>query len=220
MPLHKARKSPLPLPVSPSTDPLFSSVGLLLPFQSDFNDRSVNARALTSQGVTLSSNAAKFGSQSAKFGSSSYLSFQSAPDLGLSSDFLIETWVYQSARPAEFAPILECLNGTGYSFALRNGKVNFYDFTADFTGNTVISLNEWHHIAAWRRNGILSLWIDGVPDFATTNTRNITTSGNYRIGSNSWSQIPTFWLDGYLQDLRLTKAARSPILPTQAFPTR
>lgn len=203
----------------PANDPLFSSVGLLVPFQTDFNDRSINARSLSSQGVIMSASAAKFGSQSAKFGSSSFLAFQGANNLGLSGDFCIEVWVHQSARPTEFSPCLECLNGTGYSFGLRNGKVNFYDGATDHTANTTIELNEWHYIAVWRKNAVLILWLDGVPDYAVSNSRNITTSGNYRVGSNSWSVIPTFWLDGYLQDLRLTLAPRLPILPTQSFPT-
>jgi len=218
MPLHKARMLSIPV-VVPTNDSLFSSVGLLLPLREDFNDRSTYARSLTSQGVTLSSNAAKFGSQSARFQNSSFLSFQNASNLGLSGDFCLEAWVYQTARPTEFSPCLECLNGTGYSFGLRNGKVNFYDGATDNTAITTIGLNEWHHIAVWRKNNALILWLDGIPDFAATNTRNITSSGNYRIGSNSWSVVPTFWLDGYIQDLRLTLAARFPILPNQPFPT-
>lgn len=220
MPLRKAKVASSPIVTPPSTsDPLFSSVGLLCPFRESFVDRSTYARSLSSQGVSMSADTAKFGSQSAKFGSQTFLSFGNGGDLTLAADFLIEAWVFQTARPTEFSPILECLNGTGYSFGLRNGRVNFYDYSMDHTGNTVIPLNEWHHIAAWRRNGILSFWIDGVPDFARENTRNITASGNFRIGSNSWSFVPTFWFTGYLQDLRLTKASRSPILPTQPFPT-
>lgn len=214
MPLHKAQT----LPVA-TTDPLFSSVVFLAPLREDFNDRSQSGRSLSSQGVSLSTNTSKFGNQSARFSNSSYLAFQGATDLGFSGDFCIEVWVYQVARPTEFSPCLECLNGTGYSFGLRNGKVNFYDGATDHTANTTISLNEWHHIAVWRKNNVLILWLDGVPDFAVSNSRNITTSGNYRIGSNSWSFIPTFWLDGYIQYLRLTLAPRLPLLPTQPFPT-
>lgn len=207
----------------PTPDPLFSSLGLLLPLRADFNDRSLSGRLLTSQGAVLSADTAKFGTQSAKFGSGTYLSFDGASNLNLPSDFLLEAWVYQTARPTEFAPILECLGrtsqGTGYSFGLRNGKVNFFDFVTDHTGNTAIPLNAWTHIAVWKCNSILSLWLNGVPDFATTNARNITAvSGNFRVGVNSWQEVPTFFLTGYVQDVRLTKAFRAPILPNNPFP--
>ena len=217
MPLRKAKLQAIIFPNA--ADPLFSSVGLLCPFKQDFNDHSGAARNLTSDGATLSTSQSKFGSQSLQLTTKSFLAFRGAIDLNLSADFLIESWVYQTDRPTEFAPILECLNGTGYSFALRNGRVNFYDYQTDHTGNAAIALNEWHHIAVWRRSNILSLWIDGVPDAVFNNSRNITTSGNYRIGSNSWSVVPNFWFTGFIQDLRLTKISRPPILPTQPFPT-
>ena len=209
----------------PTPDPLFSSVGLLMPLRGDFIDRSQNGLSIVNHGVIQSADTAKFGTQSAKFESGSYLSFDGAASLNLPGDFLIEAWVYQVSRPTEFAPILECLpgasqGGTGYSFGLRNGKINFYDFVTDHTGNTAIPLGTWTHVAVWKCNSILSLWINGVPDFATTNARNITTTlGNFRLGVNSWQEIPTFRLNGYLQDVRLTKAFRAPILPNNPMST-
>jgi hypothetical protein len=197
-------------------------VGLLLPLREDFNDRSLNARSLSSQGVVMSTNTAKFGSQSAKFGSRSYLSFQGA-DLALGAEFLLETWVMQTARPCEYAPIFETLNNAptyqGYSWDLQNGHLHFFDGNLRHNGTTVMPLNEWTFIQVMRRNSILSMWINGFPDYVGASTNIPSITGDFRIGSNNWSVTPVFWLDGYLQDLRLTKASRSPILPTQPFPT-
>ncbi len=221
MPIHKARKAPPIVPL-PTNDPLFSSVGLLVPLRADFNDRSVNARSLSSSGVVMSASAAKFGSQSAKFGSRSYLSFQGA-DLALGAEFLLETWVMQTARPCEYAPLFETLNNAptyqGYSWDLQNGHLHFFDGRDRHNGTTVIPLNEWVFIQVLRKNSILSMWINGFPDYAGISINIPSITGDFRIGSNNWSVEPYFWLDGYLQDLRLTKAARSPILPTQPFPT-
>lgn len=131
MPLRKARSTLPAVPAVSATDLLFAQVGLLLPLQSDFGDRSQFQRTITSQGVSMSSNQAKFGSQAAKFSDSSYLSFSGATGLNLPGDFAIELWVYQVSRPREYAPLLETLENfqviPGYSLALQNGKLNFFD---------------------------------------------------------------------------------------------
>jgi hypothetical protein len=91
---------------------------------------------------------------------------------------------------------------------------------------TPITTGEWHHVAAVRSSGSLSLYLDGQQigsssSFTSNITRNNTyglSIGAYTLSNGSSSD----YFDGYLDDLRITKGvarySESFVSPISSFP--
>lgn len=200
-----------------ASDPFYNDTVLLLRANANdtFTDVSKNGYSITANGTVSSTATAKFGGRSASFnGSSQFLSLADNDDWDFTGDFTVESWVYLNSVNQ---------NGTIVSQYAGAGSIGFnFQFRSDFGGSYIVSSgdtiqigrgaintgNTWVHVAVSRSGTNLRMFFDGVQQGETV-TDSTSFSGStvpLTIG-----RLPSFnvhYLNGFLQDLRLTKAAR------------
>jgi hypothetical protein len=158
-------------------------------------------------------------------GTGDWLTAIDGPQLQLGTgDFTIEGWVYLSAISVAYGIISKGTATTGWSVNVTALNKLQFSYTASvLTGATSLATGTWYYFAVVRSGsatGNLKIYLNGTADatsggavtdnFNQTNTLYV---GADRIGSSA--------LNGYLQDIRITKFARTiTASPTAAFPTR
>jgi hypothetical protein len=216
------------------TDPNFANVTLLMHMDGSngsttFVDSGPNALAITRYGTaSISTTQSKFS------GSSGYIDGSGAR-LGLSStaidfgteDFTAECWIYLNASPSSAnAQIMgKHVYGTGASWILQINTSRVLSFLWNDGANvlstaTSLNLGQWYHIAASRNGSTLRIFINGSQVASTSISYTFSSSTEFTIGSSS-NDIPAARINAYIDDVRLTKAARylanfTP--PTAPFP--
>jgi hypothetical protein len=143
---------------------------------------------------------------SAQFnGSTQYLTIPADPALALGTgDFTVETWVYLSSAPGEYA-VIDC-QGTGQFGCLINSTdiIAFASVAEAYSFTSVVSANVWHHIAFCRVGTTLTCYLDGVSvGTPATSTYNFTSPDTFTIGRNPGANSQ--YLNGYLSNLRIVK---------------
>lgn len=180
----------------------------------------------------LSTAVTKFNSASIYFdGTGDYLLLSStaANQLALGTgNFTIEMWFYVNTTAA--AQILIDFRPTGTDgvypmiyVASGGGSVRFNVSSADqITGTTTISISTWYHFALSRSSGSTKMFVNGTQVGSTYTDANNYLVGTSRpiigAGGNSLGATP---LNGYIDELRITKAARYTAnfaAPTSALP--
>jgi hypothetical protein len=161
----------------------------------------------------ISTTQSKWGGSSIAFdGTGDYLQLQPNSqnfNFGVSGDYTIETWLYQTDRNLDIVPIFQTAgsNVAGYLFGIdaSNGNLIIYDGGAMRIGSTssAVSLNTWTHVAATRSGGTTRVFIDGTLVGSATYTYSSTSYADPRIGINA-SYTPAIF-EGYMDDLRITK---------------
>lgn len=220
-------------------DPYFANVVLLMPMDgisgnATFMD--IKGKAFSSVGnPVLSSSQFKFGSTSASFNGSSKIYTSDSADWNFGSgDFTIEMWLRlnDTSNP-------QCILGqhnnsinSNRSFAIyyANGIKLFPSVIGAFDGGltlqdtNTLSADTWYHITVTRETSSLNLYVDGVKKATNTNigsTALFDSSLPLSIGSDDSN---THYLNGFIDDLRITKGVNrytstSFTLPTSANPT-
>jgi hypothetical protein len=183
-----------------------------------FTDSSSNTFSPTSYGSpNISTAQRKFGSSSAYFhGSGSYstserLEFAGATafDMG-TGDFTVEGWFYQTGTSQDIPMAIELGyhgggNGLGMWFhpnaGTTEGVSSWYSGGSSATGPAT-SLEQWTHAAWVRKNGMLTIYINGVGGTPVSMPNNL--NGSYlRVGGGGWQNWYNY--EGYIDDLRITK---------------
>jgi hypothetical protein len=231
-------------------DPNFSNVSLLLHGDgtngsTTITDNSPSPKTVTAVGnAQISTAQSKFGGASIAFdGNGDYLTapVNAAFEFG-TGDFTVEAWI----RIASFAgngsivnvaslgrganggaPLITC----GWFFRVEAATIIFYRYDGTTETNLsrsyTFSTNTWYHVAATRAGTSLRLFVDGVQQGAAfTNSvsyNRIATGGSQdlHVGRGLFGSSGTYELNGNIDDLRITKAARytanfTP--PTAPFP--
>jgi hypothetical protein len=185
-----------------------------------FVDSSVYQRTITPYGnAVLSSSKNKFGDSSVYFdGSGDYLSVANGGELNLGiEDFTIECWFNSSnlsgncgifgwqANQSGSDPIvrLGVLSGV-VNFAYRGGS---YTTAAGLNSQSPINSNQWYHIAVSRHNNVIRLYLDGVlqEEHTPSNPATLNAPFNPNIGAIPFDGTATWFFNGYIDDLRITK---------------
>lgn len=208
-------------------DPFFQNVSLLLPMDgangsTSFADLSPNKKVVSSVGGAQTSTAqSKFGSSSALLdGVDDFLTVPANTDLDFGSeDFTIEMFVRFVSVPSggNYAALVTRRDSgtTNISYNLWYGGTEKFYFSFSANGTTQINSatlntttpapNQWYHIALVRSGTNVDIYVDGTKGTA----HNIGTSALFtstsvlRIGAAN--STPTFFLNGYIDDLRITK---------------
>jgi hypothetical protein len=207
-------------------DPYFSSVSLLLHMDgtngsTTFVDSGPNALTVTATSATISTTQSKYGGASGSFnGSTGYLSLTGNSSFQFGTgDFTIETWVYIAANPSSQQTFLDtrgAATATPFTFGLYQSKLAFYDGTMRQSSVTITS-GQWYHFAASRSSGTLRLFIDGISYYSASSTTNFTTGAN-SIYIGRGFDAAAYYTNGYIDDLRITKYARTITVPTAPYP--
>jgi hypothetical protein len=206
-------------------DPYFSSVSLLLHMDgangsTTFTDHSSNALAVTAVGnAQISTAQSKFGGASGYFdGTGDYLDISGtgiATAFG-TGDFTIEFWYYPLSVSVQQNLVDKIGSATNAIYMSSAGVLKYYVGADRITGST-LSANTWHHIALVRYSGTTKIYVNGVQSgasYADTNNYALNT-GSPRIGAAFNNTVS---VNGYIDDLRITKVARTITVPTAPYP--
>jgi hypothetical protein len=236
-------------------DPLFGDVGFLSEFlEGSLTDLSANAMPmLPICGPTIRFDSPKFGMgymKSDLVQTSVYRDNSGGSELNLrDDDFCIEFWFRRSTVMANTQPMAGRYSTSGSShrcFMFRynnigSGQISFlastdgstvthtatYRFVTD--GLTTIFDGDWHHIAAVRSAGVITLYLDGDPGGVTASigTDSVHNSGSvyFCLGGTQSSTLTSYTgvTNADFDSCRITigvpryTAAFTP--PTAAFPT-
>lgn len=206
-------------------DPFVNQTVLLLPFDTDFNDRSTRQNSVAKIGdASISTSISKYGGGSLYLdGDNGYLDVPASPyfDLG-TGDFTFEFW-YRSTVPVTQVPSRRIIahplsTNQANTFQIWHSSLQDYggeDAVAlgDYYGNSyvvstqvAVSDSQWHHFAFTRSGGVSYCFLDGVLKQTAVDT-NVYSRGSqegFRIGARG-DLAPTSFLNGHLDDVRLTR---------------
>jgi hypothetical protein len=156
-------------------------------------------------------------------------------------DFTIEFWVYFNSTGT--STIFSNLSGTASTnpHIYINSTIRFYNGGGDrITSGTSPSTGVWYHLAVCRASGSTRMFLDGTQTGSTyADTNDYGQSAPLGVGTywNGGAPVTASTLNGYLQDVRVSKYARyvtgtganagkmvfngtnDLALPTAAFPT-
>jgi hypothetical protein len=203
-------------------DPYFNNVVLQLPLRSHLRDESKYSRTISVNGNTIVVNDATYFD-----GNGDYMSFGDAAELEIGGgDFTIDVWIKLTGYSAGYSTYYKssiltrdslnnralALNVAGTASSWTGLELTlFADNTTGYTGHVgtySFALNRWYHVAAVRANGVVTLYVDGVPILREANTRiiqDITT--DWYVGRTLFTAYE-YYFPGYIRNLRLTKVAR------------
>lgn len=209
-----------------------TNTSLLLNFTSaGVVDHAMLSNLETVGNVQISAAQSRFGGASLAFdGSGDYLTAPNSLAFRVGSgDFTIECWVYFSGLSNSQSLVsLFNTNGVNPGYTIYKNatthKMEFYaaNGTPRLVSGSAVTTGQWYHIAVVRNGSALVMYINGVSEASTTNTSfaDETVNALY-IGARA-DDIAATSVNGFIDDLRITKAARytanfTP--PTATFPS-
>ena len=213
---------------TPPTAPVtaITNTSLLLNYtNAGIYDAAVQNDVVTVGDAQASTTVSKWSPTSMKFdGTGDWLTVVDGPQLQLGTgDFTIDGWVYLSATGVAYGIISKGTASTGWSVNVTSGNKLQFSYTAsNLTGATSLAATTWYYFAVVRSGsatGNLKVYLNGAVDATSGGavTDNFNQTNILYVGAD---RIGTSPLNGYLQDVRITKAARTITTPTAAFPTR
>ncbi len=191
------------------TSPLavVANTSLLTLTASTFNDRSANNFTATAVGTPAVTTKTPFNlsvAGSTYFDGSSAIAGTASGALG-TGDFTVECWLYPTVAGLMY-PVSNILNSGGgdaqWNFNLNSSsQPRFSGWFTDFvTGSTAVTTNAWNHLAAVRRLGTLTLYLNGVSVGSVSNSTNFSSTNPIYIGR---SAAPSGPVTGYISDTRV-----------------
>lgn len=180
--------------------------------QSDKND------IITFGNTRVSNTIKKYGVGSIAFSntSSDYLLVSPTQNLILGTlDFTIEMWLYLTTIPTVSSFLFDTrpasTNGVYPAlYVYSDGTLNWYVSSLNLITSSALSTGTWYHIAVCRANGTTRMFINGTQTGSSyVDSNSYLTNNNILIGAsyNGGASITSF-LNGYIQDYRLTRSAR------------
>jgi RHS repeat-associated protein len=150
-------------------------------------------------------------------GTTAYVEMPNSNSLNISGAITVEAWVKTSGTSYAQQDILIRHNwgvsgsGGGYELSmtpLNKARVDFYQTPTTYTtltGNTVLSLGVWHHIAGVYDGTQIRIYVDGVLDGSVTNSGPAAGNSGVRIGRNE--QVGNYFFNGLIDEVRVSNAA-------------
>jgi hypothetical protein len=143
---------------------------------------------------------------SAQFnGSSQYLTIPSNSAFAFGTgDFTVETWVYLSSAPGDYA-VIDCAGTGQFGFIITGTDIVAYASVDEaYIFTSVVSASEWHHIAFCRVGTTLTCYLDGVSvGTPATSSYDFISPDTFNIGRNPGANNSYF--NGYISNLRMVK---------------
>ena len=239
---------------SSSTDSLWSSVRLLVNADGAAYgyDSSSNKCYVSSVGnAAATTTNPKFGTKSLAFdgaGDYLYVNGGTASLAFGTGDFTAETWLYMNSLPAsgkaydifDSREVLDINNPTiGFQMGVQDAGNLFANWGTTSPGGSMyggsLSAGVWHHVALVRSSGSMRLYVNGIMAASSTTNVGLNLDGPTLFISRVFTSSTYLetnnlmgYLNGYLDDVRLTAAARYTgtstsgvnfTVPTAAFPT-
>jgi hypothetical protein len=213
------------------TDPLFDYTTLLLQADNVANGAQNNTFLdsstangglgfpITRNGNTTQGTFSPFSQQSGYWGnyfggSGNYVDAAGTAIAATTSTFTIEAWIYPTATPVTASDIPTVVSdgqaaSTGLYWGLgplANGKLSFYWYdgaSRSATGNSVIPLNTWTHIAISVNSNAISLFVNGVLQTITGTSTLTNRSGTVsKISMGQYATTSSVYT-GYISNLSI-----------------
>jgi len=160
----------------------------------------------------ISTSVSKFGGGSLAFdGSGDYLTTYGTPQFAFGAgDFTIECWVYFNSLTQydciiDFRP--SGTNGAYPSiFVDTSNTLVYYVSSANRITSSAVSTGQWYHLAVSRTGTSTKMFLNGVQTGSTyTDSSSYLVGNPLTIGGLGYNSPGTYALDGYIDDLRITK---------------
>ena len=192
-------------------------------------DNAMMNDAETVGNAQISTAQSKFGGGSMYFdGTGDTLATLNTPNIRLGSgNFTIEMWVYFNAVSGN-PYLMMCGNAgatTGFYWYL-NGSNSRWELYVGSSAQTLQaasapSTGQWYHVALVRNGSALTMYVNGSSVASATNSSwTDETTNPFYVGSSLGTG---YWLNGYIDDLRITKGyaryTANFTAPTAPFPT-
>jgi hypothetical protein len=179
----------------------------------------------------ISTTQSKFGGSSIAFdGTTDYVIQPTNINFGYGTgDFTIEFWLYLNTISVDQTIVSNLTSTSSINphiyFGFSSG-INYYTNNANRITGSALSASTWYHIAVCRASGSTKMFINGTQTGSTyTDSNNYGTTAPLGIGTywSAGSPVTTSTLNGYIDDLRITKGyaryTSNFTAPTAAFPT-
>jgi hypothetical protein len=217
-----------------AADPYFPNVTLLLHMNGSnggttFVDDSNIANVVTAyNNAQISTAQTKWGVSSALFnGTGSYLRIDDGTWAQLSTVCTVEMWFYATTHDTAGRHLIsKSTYGQNFSWGIKFTKSSIAVYTNNTNSSCIstaidVTANTWHHVAFTNDPGTgIKIWFNGVQVGSNANAVVTNASGNVAIGAVNWN-VPTEFFQGYIDEVRITKAVRYTITftpPGAAFP--
>jgi hypothetical protein len=211
---------------TPPTSPLtaITNTSLLLNFTNGaIIDNAMMNNLETVGNAQISTSTKKFGTGALYFdGTGDYLTLPSSINYAFGTgSFTIEAWVYPTALGnIDFLSFTDDRTNVGFT---SGGAVNYYDGTAQATGNSVLSTNAWTHVAITKSGTAMNIWINGTSQKSFTSTYDAGAAARKANLAARFDGSGNFFT-GYVDDFRITKGVARYTAnftpPTSAFADR
>lgn len=194
-------------------DVLFTDVTLLIHADgngSTFVDSSRTPQTITAFGnATQSASQSKFGGKSLSLDGSSSIRTDSSAAFGFGTgDFTVEFFLYYTGSTGYvFFFLNNDSSGPYVGYGLNTGTKRPWVWNNGnvVVGNTDVTNDMWQHHAVVRRNGVITLYLDGVAIGSAEFTADLGASRPMNIGNNGAGGQST---SGFIDAFRVTKSAR------------
>jgi len=214
----------LTVPTTPLT--AITNTSLLTNFtNAGIYDAAVQNNVITVGDAQASTTQSKWPPTSMKFdGTGDWLTAIDNPQLQLGTgDFTIDGWLYLSANGVVYGLVSKGTATTGWSVNVTVlNKLQFSYTASNLTGTTTLATGTWYYFAVVRSGsatGNLKVYLNGSVEATSGGavTDNFNQTNILYVGADRVGAMP---VNGYLQDVRITKYARTITTPTAAFFTR
>jgi hypothetical protein len=221
--------STLTVPTAPLT--AITNTSLLLNYtNAGILDNAMMNDLETVGNAQISTSVKKYGTGSLAFdGTGDWLVTSYTPNNALGSgDFTVEAFIYKNTNAAYMAVAGTMTSAAPYNtkwqlFSDAGGtKISWCTEAFLITSSATLSTGTWYHIAFVRSSGTLKLYIDGVFDSSSSDTRNYNAVGELWVGQVPENVSGRAW-NGYIDEFRISKFARYTAnftVPTVAFPNK
>lgn len=154
----------------------------------------------------------KYGTSSMYFdGSGDYLDSPTSAGFGFGTgNYTVEFWIYLNSLPGSKYTVIDFRASAGATphtiYVTSSGYFGFFNGSADVTSSSQqITARGWYHVAYSRGSGVLNIYVSGVSAYSAANTIDYGSSKRIRIGGSIDGSAGSEALNGYIDDLRITK---------------
>lgn len=214
----------------PASDPFWANTVLAINAEGGLIDATGINQITVAGSAAAVTTQRKFGESSVYVNNgTSYLTVPAAVMAGTlsSPSWTIECFFYPTRLTGEQFIVSQGTYGSNHQLGLILDSGTSF-LIASSSGNwrvnvPAVGVNTWNHVALVMSNGTVSLFLNGVPQGATTKTYPISWSNLVTIGTSTFNNPAYAPFSGYIDDLRITKVARYSTgfaVPTETFPTR
>jgi hypothetical protein len=236
--VYGVSNSTITVPTTPLT--AITNTALLTCQSNRFIDNSSNAFAITVNGSPSVQRFSPFQNlatyQTAKIGGSGYFdgstdyltlpnnaAFNFGTPSGTTNDFTLEAWIYPVAFNTA-AGIMGSFNDasqTGYRFVLDNTGALRVNIGSSFnltSSSLIVSLNQWHHVAATRTSNNVYIYHNGTQVASGTTSNAADAPSNFLVGRNA-VDVNNWYFPGYISNTRVLKGIAQYTGSTYTVPT-